>query len=234
MAQAGITLENFWAAAASGNPAPIDPQRLFEAASVFGDEKAENAAVAEIAGQKLGAAAAKLKLEIEACRISLNKVLGCQAVAGGETADFDKSLSDLLRAAAVLGGCRSILRSIFEVGAARPRGRAIRQSLEFRLVGLQAEQEAVTALLVETLGLLLSRQPLNSAVSSMLLKAVVEHLVKIQALEPVILLSGEGFEPAFVAKFRSRQRLLLSAVVTLFPEGVGAAATEPVALQLGL
>ncbi len=201
-------LTSIFSKAASGGK--VDERQLFEAASIF--------------GRPLYRAIADLKTQIEVCSRYL------KGPDGSTDPEQNPSVIKLLGAAVVIGGCRTVLRSAFSAAKSLEPEQPVRQSLQFRLVGLQAEQEAVTALLIELLeSLTLVEQRID-----LLLKASVEHLIKVRALETVLQLSGEGFDSEVIARMRTEHNSLLTAAAALFPKGIGAETIGPIAKNIGL
>ena len=203
------SIARIFSEAASGS---LSEQSLFESLSIF--------------GRPLYRALADLRGQIDVFAVQAEPAFpGARQV-----------VTRLLGAAIVTGGCRKVLKSVIRAANALPKDRGIRQSLQFRLAGLQAEQDAVTALLLELLETFTAAGVPRQASPrfELFIKAVFEHLVRIQALEPVVLMSGEAFDENFHSEFRTEQTGVLTAAALLLPEGMGRTAVEPISAVLGL
>jgi hypothetical protein len=152
----------------------------------------------------------------------------CVTRAEGITSGSGRSVRDLLGSIVVIGGCRTVLRSVFVAAKNLPQG--LRQSIQFQLVGIQAEQDALCALMIE---LLEAGGSENSRIN-LLVKAVFEHLVRVRGVETLLVLSGEGFDSEFMSELRTQETAVLTAASTLFPAGMGRQTVEPIAANLGL
>lgn len=189
---------------ARNGAAVINQNQLLESASLF--------------GRPLYRALADISAQVEEC-VTRADVL---------SAGSGRNVRDLLGSIVVIGGCRTILRSVFVAGKSLPHG--LRQSLQFQLVGIQAEQDAVCALMIE----LLEAGGSEHSRIHLLVKAVFEHLVRVRGIETLLVISGEGFDSDFMSELRTQETAVLTAASTLFPAGIGRQTVEPIATNLGL